>query len=215
MKRNYQIVKRDRKGLDAIKFPTAIDVAWAAGIYEGEGSCVTTNATAASKSFNVCVAQKDPEMLFRMRDLFGGTISNYERTFNGKVCPISHWKICGDRARTFIAVVYPFLTARRKEQIEATPAGSFIEQVQDLLRFDVAIGPSKVYESLWSRINEYNAAQRATAYEHKRKREAEWYAEQSKDPLFMEKKRLAQQERRKLRKEQSAALSAPKLVAIA
>jgi hypothetical protein len=211
MERTYKIVKKDWKGLDAIRRPTAIEVAWAAGIYEGEGSCI---AVKKSNSFGVCIAQKDPELLYRMRDLFGGSINAYSRMFNGKECPIHHWKISGDRARTFIAVVYPFLTARRKQQIDSTTAGNFIEKAQDLLRFDSLMGPSQVYESLWTRINEYDTAQRQKALEHKNKREAEWYASKSKDPAYMEQKRLAQRRRRKLKKEQLQA-EATKLVAIA
>jgi hypothetical protein len=212
MKRTYKIVKKDREGLDAVRRPTAIEVAWAAGIYEGEGSCVTTGE--GNRSFAICVAQKDPELLYRMRDIFGGTISRYERKFNGNVCPIHHWKICGDRARTFIGAIYPFLTARRKEQIENTPAADFLEQTQELLRFDVTLGQSQVYESLWTRIHEYDSQQRERAREHKNKREAEWRATKGQEPEYKERKRLYQQGRRKLKKEQLQA-QATNLVAIA
>jgi len=214
MKRTYKIVKKDREGLDAVRRPTAIEVAWAAGIYEGEGSCVTTKCSETNRSFAVSVSQKDPELLYRMRDVFGGTISRYERKFNGNVCPIHHWKICGDRARTFIGAIYPFLTARRKEQIESTPACDFLELSQDLLRFDVTLGQSQVYESLWQRIYEYDAQQREKAREHKNQYQKEYWAKQSADPAYRERKRLEQQERRKLKKEQLQA-EPMKLVAIA
>jgi hypothetical protein len=214
MKRDYKIVKKDREGLDAVRRPTAIEVAWAAGIYEGEGSCVTNHNGKGSMSFSVTVAQKDPELLYRMRDLFGGTISHYERIFNKKVCPIFHWKICGDRARTFIGVIYPFLTARRKQQVEATPAGHFIELAQDLIQFDLTLGKSQVYESLWNKIDEYDAQQRVKAHEHKNQYQKEYWAKQSADPEYRERKRLAQQERRKIKKEQLQA-GVIKLVAAA
>lgn len=205
MKRDYKIVKQDRKGLDGVRRPTAIDVAWAAGIYEGEGSCTTNHSGTGSVSFAVTVAQKDPELLYQMRDLFGGKISHYIRTFNKKICPISHWKICGDRARTFIGVIYPFLTTRRKEQIESTPASDFLEHVQDLLKRDVFIGQSQVYESLWVRVEQYNAQQRGKAREHMAEYRKEYQAKQSADPVYLERKRLEQQERRKLRTAQNNA----------
>jgi len=214
MERDYKIVKKDREGLDAVRRPTAIEVAWAAGIYEGEGSCVTTRNTKTSTSFAVCVPQKDPELLYRLRDLFGGRISLYNRTFNGNICPIHHWKICGDRARSFIALIYPFLTARRKLQVETTPAGEFLLLVDDLIGFDVNLGPSQVYESLWNRIYEYDAQQRQKALEHKRQREKEWRSTKGQEPEFKDHKRLVRQQRRKNQKEQSQA-EANKLVAIA
>lgn len=214
MARNYKIVKHDRKGLDAVKRPTAIEVAWAAGIYEGEGCCTTNHNGTGSMSFAITVAQKDPELLYRLRDLFGGKIGHYNRTFNKKVCPISHWKICGDRARTFIGVIYPFLTARRKEQIEVTPAGDFLEYVQDLLKFDVSLGQSQVYENLWVRVEQYNAQQREKASEHRKTYLSEYWEKQSADPAYRERKRIEQRQRRKLKKEQLKA-EGTNLVAIA
>ena len=104
MERTYKIVKKDRKGMDAVRRPTAIEVAWAAGIYEGEGSCVANHNSKGYESFVVSVNQNDPELLYRMREMFGGSIILCNRKFNGKPRPIYHWKICGDRARTFIGV---------------------------------------------------------------------------------------------------------------
>ena len=78
----------------------------------------------------------------------------------------------------------------------------------------MSLGQSKVYESLWIRIDEYNAQQREKAREHKNKREAEWRATKGQEPAFKEKKRLAQQERRKIKKEQLQA-EVTNLVAIA
>jgi hypothetical protein len=212
MERTYKIVKRDRQGLDAVRRPTAIEVAWAAGIYEGEGSCVT--AGEKRNSFDVRICQKDPELLYRLRDLFGGSVKSYDRKFNGVVRPISHWKISGDRGRTFIGVIYPFLTARRKEQIDATSAGDFIELAQDLIRFDCSLGQSQVYESLWVRLNEYDVQQREKAREHKKQRETEWYANNKQEPAYKERKLAEQRKHRKLKKEQLQA-SVTKLVAIA
>jgi hypothetical protein len=214
MERTHKIVKKDRKGLDAVRRPTAIEVAWAAGIYEGEGSCVTNHSDKGYESFVASVNQKDPELLYRMRDLFGGTIILCNRKFNGKIRPIYHWKVCGDRARTFVAVIYPFLTSRRKEQIESTPAGHFIELAQDLLHFDTSLGQSQVYDGLWNRIYEYDAEQRQKAREHKKQRAAEWRATKGQEPEYKERKRLYQQERRRIKKEQLKA-GVTNLVAIA
>lgn len=216
--RNYKIVKQDRQELDAVRKPTAIDVAWAAGIYEGEGSCITNHNGTGNKSFVVSVNQKDPELLYRMREMFGGSIKLCNRKFNGILRPIYHWKICGDRARAFIFTVYPFLTARRKEQVEATPAGDFLEQVQDIIRFDVTLGKSEVYESIWTRIDEYDAQQREKAQAHRKKYDKEWRASHADDKEWLEHRRVVRRQRKqrqKIEKEQLTAVEANKIANIA
>ena len=80
--------------------------------------------------------------------------------------------------------------------------------------FDCSLGQSQVYESLWVRLNEYDAQQREKAREHRKQYQAEFEAKRSTDPAYKESKRIYQQKHRKLKKEQ---LQAPvmKLVAIA
>lgn len=211
MKREYQIVKKDRQGLDAVKVPTALEIAWTAGLYEGEGSCVVSGSK--RNSFAVLISQKDPELLYWLRGWFGGGVRFYN-VGKQKQFSIYHWVLCGDKARVFLGVIYPYLTARRKSQIESTTASLFLENAQDLLVKDTTFGSSLVYAALWERINQIDVAQRTKAREHKKKREAEWYSERSQDPAFMEHKRLAQQERRKIKKEQLQ-VAVTNLVAIA
>jgi hypothetical protein len=96
------------------KVPTAVDIAWSAGIFEGEG-CPQSNGPGR---INVRVTQKDPELLYRLRDWFGGSI-----VAQGS-CKV--WLACGDRGRYFLALVYPFLTARRKAQVDTVGALSYL-----------------------------------------------------------------------------------------
>lgn len=110
----------NRPELEATKIPTAIDIAWAAGIYEGEGSC--RNAGKSKRGFMVSVAQKDPELLYRLREWFGGNVKPLGAKYD---CCV--WDVCGDRARIFIALVYDYMTVRRKSQIDATGALDFLE----------------------------------------------------------------------------------------
>lgn len=89
--------------------PTNYDIAWAAGIYEGEGSlqCHGPNG------IQVRVGQKEFWLPERLRDLFGG--STLERQMNDQ--PFSEWHISGARARGFLLTVYGFLSPRRQGQI--------------------------------------------------------------------------------------------------
>jgi hypothetical protein len=69
----------------------------------------------------------------------------------------------------------------------------------------VTLGKSEVYESIWTRIDEYDAQQRVKAREHMIEYRKEYQAKQSADPEYRERKRLEQQERRNLRKTQNNA----------
>ena len=88
------------------------------GIFEGEGHCRLCGKT--NRGFMVSAVQKDPELLYRLRDWFGGAANGH-----GKNRGIHVWDCCGDRGRLFIALVYRFMTARRMVQIDATGALDF------------------------------------------------------------------------------------------
>ena len=91
----------------ASKSPTTHDIAWAAGIYEGEG---TTKANAGTQM--VCVVQKDPWILYRFQEFFGGTVKHRPR----HKYPVYEWKINGTRARGFLYTIFTHLSPRRREQ---------------------------------------------------------------------------------------------------
>ena len=92
------------------KHPTMLDIAWAAGIYEGEGHCRCDHG-----AIRVIVVQKDPWLLHRLASKFGGTVGDYRQTRN--VC--CEWKIYGPRAKGFLMTIFSFLSPRRRGQIVA------------------------------------------------------------------------------------------------
>jgi hypothetical protein len=94
-----------KPGLEATEHPGSLDIAWAAGIYEGEGWVQLNNTTRAA------VGQKDVWLLERLKALFGGSIYS---AGNGR----EHvWAISGSRARGFLFTIYCFLSPRRREQV--------------------------------------------------------------------------------------------------
>jgi hypothetical protein len=101
-------VKSEPQSLMPTADPTRDDVLYFAGFYDGEGSARRTTTGGVT----VLVPQKDPEPLFRARSLWGGSL----RRPTGR--DITVWVISGDRARNFLIAIFPFLTARRKKQIE-------------------------------------------------------------------------------------------------
>jgi hypothetical protein len=91
--------------LDPVEEPTALDIAWVAGFYEGEGSCIF-----AAGSVRVQIPQKDPESIERIQRWFGGRVGP-----NGSCSVLV---LYGPRAMRLIKSVYPYLTARRRQQVD-------------------------------------------------------------------------------------------------
>lgn len=86
--------------------PTRDDLLFFAGFYDGEGS-----VQSGKRSCTMQLVQKDPELLYRARSLWGGSIHVNNRG-------ISSWVMSGDRARRFLIQIYPYLSTRRKTQVE-------------------------------------------------------------------------------------------------
>jgi hypothetical protein len=152
----------NRPELDATKVPTAIDIAWSAGIYEGEGCCHLAGGK-GKRGVMAAVAQKDPELLYRLRDWFGGSIR--ETKANGFT--IHYWGLCGDRARIFMALIYEYMTARRKGQIDATEALDFLDGVS-------SVGMSM--QELKDKLNALYQKHRETTWDSN----PEWHRENSR-----------------------------------
>lgn len=185
MPRNYQIARTPKDGLEPVRKPSVLDIAWAAGIYEGEGSCNT--AVGHKSAFTVQVTQKDPEFLYKLRDLFGGSVKGYN---NGGFW-INHWRVSGNKARAFLGAIYPMLTSRRKEQIDATGARKFLNDTAHLISIGRESAECAIYSSLWVWMQQKEIESRKLAKEHKTKRVNKHYADKSSDKVWMEKRRLA------------------------
>ena len=109
--------------------PSPEDLAWAAGFYEGEGSVVRVPPE------NVCasIGQKDRWVLDRFSALFGGRIHQRRRSNRPSVLipnppAISEWyvwSVTGPRAKFLLGSIYPYLSPRRKAQIDAATAHDF------------------------------------------------------------------------------------------
>lgn len=82
------------------------DIAWAAGIFEGEGTAGHWDG-----STKVHVVQKGDWLPLRLQALFGGGI--YFKS-KGRY---ALWSLGGPRARGFLLTIFPFLSPRRREQV--------------------------------------------------------------------------------------------------
>lgn len=98
------MASRGRSRSDAaIISPTPLDLAWASGIFEGEGSAV------ADKTQRVTVPQKDRWLCDRFKRFFGGSVVARRN--------LHEWRAYGARARGFLMTIYKFLSPRRKAQV--------------------------------------------------------------------------------------------------
>lgn len=61
-----------------------MSIAWAAGIFEGEGWCGTVGGLKRRSTTLVEVRQKDLWLLERFKSLFGGSISYNEKHYEDK-----------------------------------------------------------------------------------------------------------------------------------
>ena len=103
----------------ARRTPTLLELAWAAGIYEGEGTCTPTRSACS-------ISQVDLWLLHRLQEMFGGTIE-CNRKFNPakpNERPCSRWRLAGARARGFLLTIYSFLSPRRQAAIQLLLQGA-------------------------------------------------------------------------------------------
>jgi hypothetical protein len=174
-------VRGNKPELAPTKVPSAIDIAWSAGIYEGEGCCRLCGRT--KRGFMASVAQKDPEILYRMRDWFGGNVRG-----NGAEYTAYTWDICGDYSRIFMALIYGFMSARRKTQIDAAGALIFLGDVSP-----VGLNIDQIKSLLADYYAENSRQQRMQAVEYRKSKHKKDYADEEKRRQIVERNRLARE----------------------
>lgn len=178
-------VNKNRPELNPDCVPTEIEVAWAAGVYEGEGHCRVSHRSV--RALQATVVQKDPEILYRLRSLFGGSVNT-----NGAACYALD--VCGDRARIFLAMIFPFMSSRRKAQIDAIKA-------LDFMQGESPAGLS--YEQMKDRIIEFNQEFMRTLdqnLELKKAKQDAYNKLRAADPVYMEEQRQRSERNRASRK---------------
>lgn len=121
------------------------------------------------RGFMLSVTQKDTEILYRLRDWFGGSVRD-----NGAGVSVHVWDCCGDRGRLFLALSYSYLSARRRVQVDATNALDFLggQSSEGLNISELKDKMLKFYEQETSMIGRRNPevlkVQRAGQYQRRR-----------------------------------------------
>ena len=106
-----------------------LEIAWATGVYEGEGSVGKLNKV--TRTQHVQLTQKERWLCDKLQGLFGGSVHFYSYPAkNGRPSrEYHHWSLWGPAARAFLKSIYPYLSPRRQHQINAA-----LEPRTDLIR---------------------------------------------------------------------------------
>lgn len=98
--------------------PSINEIAWAAGVYEGEGCCLTykkkQKPTYVTLRIQLC--QKDRWLLDRLQALFGGTVT-IRKGYGPHTTDLFAWNLYGPRARGFLLTIFTWMSPRRRQQI--------------------------------------------------------------------------------------------------
>ena len=108
----------NKPGLEPTKHPALSHICWAAGLYEGEGSCAVYG--------HAKMTQKDSWALQQLRAYFGGSIGRYGQGSGHKYF---HWSLSGTMGRGFLMTIYSLLSPRRQEQIRRNLWGNLQKSI--------------------------------------------------------------------------------------
>ena len=87
------------------------EVAWLAGIYEGEGNC----SIRTGRNFRVEIAMTDEDVMQHLYQIVGiGSIKLYPA--RGAYKPVTRWSVGGKEAVLFLEKILPWLGCRRSER---------------------------------------------------------------------------------------------------
>jgi len=92
---------------------TSIEIAWLAGLLEGEG-CFTTNRYHSSPMLRVGMTDRD--IIDRVSGYFKRPVRP-EKLYSPRHKQVWRTSVHGDRAAGFLMTLYPFLGARRQQTV--------------------------------------------------------------------------------------------------
>lgn len=94
--------------------PSPLEIAWVAGIYEGEGSCGPK--VGGKGSLRVAIVQKDTWILLKIQGLYGGGVYKRRTLFKGKWYDGHVLQLSAGPTRAMLSDILPFLSPWRQAQ---------------------------------------------------------------------------------------------------
>jgi hypothetical protein len=98
------------------------DLAWAAGIIDGEG-CFSSQISRWLVYFRIEVVNTDPRMVLELKRIFGGTV-HPKRKAKGNWRPTWTWQVMGKTALEVARLVRPFLVCKQVQADIVIVAGA-------------------------------------------------------------------------------------------
>lgn len=101
-----------------------VDLAYAAGIFDGEGSVSVSYRLQSARSKNqtfgvkVSVSQVDPEVITWLKDTFGGTCDSYKGS-SKRAKIVFRWTLHCRKAADFLEAIVPFLKLKTARSVAA------------------------------------------------------------------------------------------------
>ena len=103
---------------------TTLDIAWVAGLVEGEGTFVRRSEEArrrsparGGKNIALAVRMTDADIVARLAQLWGVHLNGPYRSRIAHHKPAYSCRLAGDRAIAWMMTLYPFLGVRRRAKV--------------------------------------------------------------------------------------------------
>ncbi|MFD4428405.1 hypothetical protein, partial [Nocardia sp. NPDC058497] len=100
--------------------PTEVEIAWLAGLLEGEGSFAMIRSRVGGKVYrypHIIVNMTDRDVIARVAGLFGGSVYDVPRYIEGRKLAYRA-QITGSGAAQWMKDLYPWLGKRRRSRID-------------------------------------------------------------------------------------------------
>ena len=128
-----------------------VDIAYFAGLFEGEGSVRKPNKATTWGAWQIAIAMTDKEPLERVSKIFGGTVKGpyNHKAPEGKVYkPHYRWYLHGYRTvKEIYDLIKSFLSPRRISQFEEAP--SILPKEYPYSSINCGLGSSYGYDKHW------------------------------------------------------------------
>jgi hypothetical protein len=110
------------------------DIAWAAGLFEGEGCCYLRKRNDRQGRYvRMEVAMTDRDVIERFAQAVGfGKVDGPWGPYGRGTLPVFRWTVAGfERVQAAAAMVWPWLSPRRREQVRDTLLNGSFRRVAD------------------------------------------------------------------------------------
>lgn len=128
------------------------DLAWAAGIIDGEGCIDISLRQGRYAQLDVSVVNTDPRLLLRLRELFRGSVHHRpHQTSRPRHRMTWRWTIVSRQAETFLRQVRPYLVIKQEQADIALAMRKTMRIREGHGRTNYPLSPAEQVAQMWFR----------------------------------------------------------------